>query len=210
MPRASSTSTRPPWRPVLSWPRSPPDASSPRRARPDLQPSPRDRSRSSIPQRHTIRRSVGEPGELEAFETTAIHAKIAGYVKNWTVNIGAAVKKGQVLAELSVPELDAELKQKQAAVEQAICQAQAGRGRGQGGRGQRGGRRGEARRSPGRQEEGRGRPRPLASRVSPRRGIACCAGVDRQPARRDPEQAPLFRGRLRRECGRRSRRRKWP
>ena len=73
------------------------------------------------PERHTIRRSVGEPGELEAFETTAIHAKIAGYVKNWTVNIGAAVKKGQVLAELSVPELDAELKQKQAAVEQAVA-----------------------------------------------------------------------------------------
>ena len=72
-------------------------------------------------ERHTIRRSVGEPGELEAFETTAIHAKISGYVKNWTVNIGATVKKGQILAELSVPELDAELKQKQAAIEQAIA-----------------------------------------------------------------------------------------
>jgi HlyD family secretion protein len=72
------------------------------------------------PERRTIRRSVGEPGELEAFETTAIHAKIGGYVKNWTVNIGAAVKKGQMLAELSVPELDAELRQKQAAVAQAI------------------------------------------------------------------------------------------
>jgi HlyD family secretion protein len=81
------------------------------------------------PERGTIRRSVGEPGELEAFETTAIHAKIGGYVKNWTVNIGAAVKKGQMLAELSVPELDAELRQKQAAVAQAIArrkQAEAG------------------------------------------------------------------------------------
>jgi HlyD family secretion protein len=73
------------------------------------------------PERRTIRRGVSEPGELEAFETTAIHAKIAGYVKNWTVNIGAMVKKGQTLAELSVPELDAELKQKQAAIEQAIA-----------------------------------------------------------------------------------------
>ncbi len=73
------------------------------------------------PQRQTIRRRVGEPGELEAFETTALHAKIAGYVKNWNVNIGAAVKKGQVLAELSVPELEAELKQKEAAVQQAIA-----------------------------------------------------------------------------------------
>src|ERR1700678_553977 len=66
------------------------------------------------PERHTIRRSVGEPGELEAFETTAIHAKIAVYVQNWTVNIGATVKKGQILAELSVPELDAELNLKHA------------------------------------------------------------------------------------------------
>src|SRR5271163_1273551 len=73
------------------------------------------------PERQTIRRSVGEPGELEAFETTSIHAKIAGYVKNWTVNIGATVKKGQTLAELAVPELDAELKQKQAMVEQAVA-----------------------------------------------------------------------------------------
>ncbi len=73
------------------------------------------------PERHTILRSVGEPGELEAFETTAIHAKIAGYVKNWAVNIGATVKKGQILAELSVPEMEAELKQKQAAIEQAIA-----------------------------------------------------------------------------------------
>ena len=72
-------------------------------------------------ERHTIRRSVGEPGELEAFETTAIHAKIAGYVKNWTVNIGASVKKGQILVELSVPELDAQLKQKQAAIEQSVA-----------------------------------------------------------------------------------------
>jgi RND family efflux transporter MFP subunit len=64
---------------------------------------------------------VGEPGELQAFETTAIHAKISGYVKSWTVNIGAAVKKGQVLAELSVPELEADVQQKKAAVEQAVA-----------------------------------------------------------------------------------------
>jgi HlyD family secretion protein len=78
------------------------------------------------PERHTVRRSVGEPGELQAFETTPIHAKIAGYVKNWTVNIGATVKKGQVLAELSVPELDAEVRQKEASVRHAVAkQAQA-------------------------------------------------------------------------------------
>src|SRR5579883_161022 len=73
------------------------------------------------PERHTVRRSVGEPGELQAFETTAIHARIPGYVKVWTVNLGAHVTKGQLLAELSVPELVADVQQKRAAVEQAVA-----------------------------------------------------------------------------------------
>jgi RND family efflux transporter MFP subunit len=73
------------------------------------------------PERQTVRRSVGEPGELQAFETTAIHTKIPGYVKNWNVNIGATVKKGQVLAELSVPEMEADVQQKKAAVAQAVA-----------------------------------------------------------------------------------------
>jgi RND family efflux transporter MFP subunit len=73
------------------------------------------------PERHTVRRSEGEPGELQAFETTAIHARVPGYVKTWTVNIGAHVKKGQVLAELSVPELEADVHQKKAAVAQAVA-----------------------------------------------------------------------------------------
>src|SRR5512135_2600589 len=73
------------------------------------------------PERHTVQRTVGEPGQLEAYETTPIHAKIAGYVKDWTVNIGAEIKKGQVLAELWVPEVEADLQQKRAAVEQAVA-----------------------------------------------------------------------------------------
>ena len=79
------------------------------------------------PERHTVRRSVGEPGELQAFETTPIHAKLAGYVKNWNVNIGATVKKGQVLAELSAPELDAEVRQKEASVTQAVAKQEQAR-----------------------------------------------------------------------------------
>jgi RND family efflux transporter MFP subunit len=81
------------------------------------------------PERYAVRRAVGQPGQLVAFETTEIHARIPGYVKAWAANIGDAVKKGQVLAELSVPELDAELQQKRAAVEQATArrkQADAG------------------------------------------------------------------------------------
>ena len=73
------------------------------------------------PERRTVRRTVGEPGQLQAFETAEVHARIAGYVKSWTVNIGASVKKGQILAELAVPELEAELRRKQAAIEQAMA-----------------------------------------------------------------------------------------
>lgn len=70
------------------------------------------------PERHTVQRSVGEPGQLEAYETTPIHAKIAGYVRTVNVDIGDEIKSGQILAELYVPELEAEVKQKAAAVEQ--------------------------------------------------------------------------------------------
>jgi RND family efflux transporter MFP subunit len=71
------------------------------------------------PERHTVRRTVGEPGQLEAVETTPIHAKIAGYVQDVSVDNGYEIKKGQVLAELWVPELQAELRQKRAAIELA-------------------------------------------------------------------------------------------
>jgi RND family efflux transporter MFP subunit len=71
------------------------------------------------PERHTVQRSVSEPGQLEAYETTPIHANIAGYVRTVNTNIGSEIKKGQVLAELDVPELEAEVKQKVAAVDQA-------------------------------------------------------------------------------------------
>src|SRR5262249_43716595 len=73
------------------------------------------------PERQTVRRAVGEPGQLQAFEAAEVHARIPGYVKGWTVNIGDPVKKGQVLAELAVPELEAELRQKEAAIEQATA-----------------------------------------------------------------------------------------
>jgi HlyD family secretion protein len=73
------------------------------------------------PERHTVRRTVREPGELQAFETATIHARIPGYVKAWNVNIGAHVKRGQSLAELSVPELVADVEQKKAAVDHAVA-----------------------------------------------------------------------------------------
>jgi len=74
------------------------------------------------PERATIRRSTQEPGQIEAYEETTIYARVSGYVQKWNVDIGAKVKKGQVLAVIDVPDLDAEAEQKESSVELAQAQ----------------------------------------------------------------------------------------
>jgi RND family efflux transporter MFP subunit len=75
------------------------------------------------PERRTIHRAVEQPGTIEAFEQTPLHAKIAGYVEIVRVDIGDRVDKGQVLAELSVPEMVEELNRKEALLAQAKAEA---------------------------------------------------------------------------------------
>ena len=38
------------------------------------------------------------PGDVQAFNTAPIHARVSGYLKAWYVDIGGPVKTGQVLA----------------------------------------------------------------------------------------------------------------
>jgi len=45
------------------------------------------------------------PGDVQAFITAPIYAQASGYVKKWYVDIGARVKKDQLLAELDTPNL---------------------------------------------------------------------------------------------------------
>jgi multidrug resistance efflux pump len=72
------------------------------------------------PQKKDVRRLIERPGyNIEAYERTPLYARIAGYVKKWNVDIGDRVKKDDVLAELYVPEMDVELKQKEASIRQA-------------------------------------------------------------------------------------------
>jgi HlyD family secretion protein len=80
------------------------------------------------PERRTVRRSTEQPGQIEAYEVTAVYAKVSGYVEKWTVDIGTKVAKGQTLAVLRVPEIDAEAEQKQATIEESeakLAQAKA-------------------------------------------------------------------------------------
>jgi RND family efflux transporter MFP subunit len=57
--------------------------------------------------------SVGQdlvlPGQTAAWYETTIYARVSGYAAKWMVDIGDHVKKGQVLALIETPELDAEL-----------------------------------------------------------------------------------------------------
>src|SRR5579862_9483450 len=54
------------------------------------------------------------PGQTTAFTDTPIYARASGYLKKWYVDIGAHVKKGELLAEIETPELDAQLRQARA------------------------------------------------------------------------------------------------
>src|SRR6202035_484256 len=49
------------------------------------------------------------PGETAAWFEATIYARVNGYVAKWLGDIGDHVKKGQVLATIETPELDAEL-----------------------------------------------------------------------------------------------------
>jgi multidrug efflux pump subunit AcrA (membrane-fusion protein) len=60
------------------------------------------------------------PGSVEALQETSVYARANGYVRAWLVDIGAHVRKGQTLAELEVPDVDEELRQQQAAANQAL------------------------------------------------------------------------------------------
>ena len=66
------------------------------------------------PSRGPAADSLVLPGSVQAYYEAAIYARTAGYLKAWYTDIGAPVKKGQVLAEIDSPELDQDLHRGQA------------------------------------------------------------------------------------------------
>lgn len=51
------------------------------------------------------------PGNVQPFITSPIYSRTNGYLKKWYFDIGAHVKKGQLLAVIESPEIDQQLKQ---------------------------------------------------------------------------------------------------
>ncbi|MGZ6185769.1 MAG: hypothetical protein ACXWNN_07730 [Candidatus Binataceae bacterium] len=57
------------------------------------------------PQRGEATRSIILPGDVVGYYQSALYAKVTGYLKDILVDKGDRVKRGQVLANIEVPEL---------------------------------------------------------------------------------------------------------
>src|SRR5438552_16986615 len=71
------------------------------------------------PKRGSITRNVTLPGEIKPYQQATLYAKVAGYLKAITVDKGDRVKEGDLLADIDVPELLADIQRYKAEVEVA-------------------------------------------------------------------------------------------
>jgi RND family efflux transporter MFP subunit len=75
--------------------------------------------RAIHPERGKSSSDLTLPGMIQAFSQSPVYARVDGYVRTWYVDIGAHVTKGQLLAEIDAPEVDQQLNQARAMLNQA-------------------------------------------------------------------------------------------
>jgi RND family efflux transporter MFP subunit len=63
------------------------------------------------------------PGHLDAWISAPIHARVSGYLKSWSRDIGSQVTAGESLAEVDTPELDQQSEQAKAGLARAKANA---------------------------------------------------------------------------------------
>ena len=66
------------------------------------------------PKPSTGQEAITLPGNIEAWYQAPIYAQVSGYVRMWYKDYGATVVKGDILAEIEAPALDAQYQQAQA------------------------------------------------------------------------------------------------
>ena len=71
------------------------------------------------PRRGPITRNITLPGNVLAYQQATLYAKVAGYLKTITVDKGDRVKEGDLIADIEVPEMLADLARYKAEVEVA-------------------------------------------------------------------------------------------
>jgi RND family efflux transporter MFP subunit len=65
----------------------------------------------ATPERSAPLQEIVLPGNAQPFTSAPIYARTNGYLKTWYADIGAHVKKGQLLAVIETPEVDQQLQQ---------------------------------------------------------------------------------------------------
>jgi membrane fusion protein, multidrug efflux system len=68
----------------------------------------------AFPDAKILNATLDLPGRLEAYQRAPIFARVSGYLKSWSADIGAQVKAGDVIAEIEAPDLDQQLLQARA------------------------------------------------------------------------------------------------
>ena len=68
----------------------------------------------TLPDAKVLDAHLDLPGRLEAYYRAPIFARVSGYLKSWSADMGARVKAGQVIAEIEAPDLDQQLMQAKA------------------------------------------------------------------------------------------------
>jgi RND family efflux transporter MFP subunit len=76
-----------------------------------------------LPDGKVLNATLDLPGRLEAYYRAPIFARVSGYLKSWSADIGAKVKAGQVIAEIEAPDLDQQLLQARADLASAEASA---------------------------------------------------------------------------------------
>lgn len=61
------------------------------------------------PEANTGMQDLNLPGTIQAYFSAPIYARVPGYVKSWSHDIGAKVTKGEELAEIDTPDIDQQL-----------------------------------------------------------------------------------------------------
>jgi RND family efflux transporter MFP subunit len=74
------------------------------------------------PQRGVTGLQTVLPGNIQAWYEAPIYSRVSGYLKNWYFDYGAHVKKGQLLATIDTPDLDAELMSALASLKSVVAQ----------------------------------------------------------------------------------------
>ena len=73
----------------------------------------------AVAKRQPLENTVTLSGEFRPFQVVDVHAKVAGYIKKISVDVGDKVRTGEVMAVLEVPELSAQILGAEASVKRS-------------------------------------------------------------------------------------------